>query len=326
MRILSSMSREKRTKIGRFMEKAGPFAALVVLAIIFTSINTRFIYLINLINVVRQAAIYIILAVGMTFVITGAGIDLSIGSILAVCTCVAGSLLKDFGLPIFPVILITLGLGAFIGLINGFLVTRVFLPPFIATLGMMVTLRGVALIHSSGRIYHAFPAPLLAMGRGMIFGVFPAPIAIAFAIVFIGYILFKWTTFGQYCIAIGGNKEGARLSGINTYRYETLNYVLMGFLTAFAGIVLMGRIDSTQAIIGTNMEIHTIAAVIIGGTSLFGGRGTISGSVIGAVILAIIANGLILAGVSFFWQQVVTGLIIILAVALSIFRERHFYV
>jgi len=320
------MSREKRTKIGRFMEKAGPFAALVVLAIIFTSINTRFIYLINLINVVRQASIYIILAVGMTFVITGAGIDLSIGSILAVCTCVAGSLLKDFGLPIFPVILITLGLGAFIGLINGFLVTRVFLPPFIATLGMMVTLRGVALIHSSGRIYHAFPAPLLAMGRGMIFGVFPAPIAIAFAIVFIGYILFKWTTFGQYCIAIGGNKEGARLSGINTYRYETLNYVLMGFLTAFAGIVLMGRIDSTQAIIGTNMEIHTIAAVIIGGTSLFGGRGTISGSVIGAVILAIIANGLILAGVSFFWQQVVTGLIIILAVALSIFRERHFYV
>ena len=326
MRILSSMSREKRTKIGRFMEKAGPFAALVVLAIIFTSINTRFIYLINLINVVRQAAIYIILAVGMTFVITGAGIDLSIGSILAVCTCVAGSLLKDFGLPIFPVILITLGLGAFIGLINGFLVTRVFLPPFIATLGMMVTLRGVALIHSSGRIYHAFPAPLLAMGRGMIFGVFPAPIAIAFAIVFIGYIIFKWTTFGQYCIAIGGNKEGARLSGINTYRYETLNYVLMGFLTAFAGIVLMGRIDSTQAIIGTNMEIHTIAAVIIGGTSLFGGRGTIGGSVIGAVILAIIANGLILAGVSFFWQQVVTGLIIILAVALSIFRERHFYV
>ncbi len=326
MRILSSMSREKRTKIGRFMEKAGPFAALVVLAIIFTSINTRFIYLINLINVVRQAAIYIILAVGMTFVITGAGIDLSIGSILAVCTCVAGSLLKDFGLPIFPVILITLGLGAFIGLINGFLVTRVFLPPFIATLGMMVTLRGVALIHSSGRIYHAFPAPLLAMGRGMIFGVFPAPIAIAFAIVFIGYILFKWTTFGQYCIAIGGNKEGARLSGINTYRYETLNYVLMGFLTAFAGIVLMGRIDSTQAIIGTNMEIHTIAAVIIGGTSLFGGRGTISGSVIGAIILAIIANGLILAGVSFFWQQVVTGLIIISSVALSIFRERHFYV
>jgi ribose/xylose/arabinose/galactoside ABC-type transport system permease subunit len=320
------MSREKRTKIGRFMEKAGPFAALVMLAIIFTSINTRFIYLINLINVVRQAAIYIILAVGMTFVITGAGIDLSIGSILAVCTCVAGSLLKDFGLPIFPVILITLGLGAFIGLINGFLVTRVFLPPFIATLGMMVTLRGVALIHSSGRIYHAFPASLLAMGRGMIFGVFPAPIAIAFAIVFIGYILFKWTTFGQYCIAIGGNKEGARLSGINTYRYETLNYVLMGFLTAFAGIVLMGRIDSTQAIIGTNMEIHTIAAVIIGGTSLFGGRGTISGSVIGAIILAIIANGLILAGVSFFWQQVVTGLIIILAVALSIFRERHFYV
>ena len=326
MRILSSMSREKRTKIGRFMEKAGPFAALVVLAIIFTSINTRFIYLINLINVVRQASIYIILAVGMTFVITGAGIDLSIGSILAVCTCIAGSLLKDFGLPLFPVILITLGLGAFLGLINGFLVTRVFLPPFIATLGMMVTLRGVALIHSSGRIYHAFPAPLLAMGRGMIFGVFPAPIAIAFAIVFIGYILFKWTTFGQYCIAIGGNKEGARLSGINTYRYETLNYVLMGFLTAFAGIVLMGRIDSTQAIIGTNMEIHTIAAVIIGGTSLFGGRGTIGGSVIGAVILAIIANGLILAGVSFFWQQVVTGLIIILAVALSIFRERHFYV
>lgn len=326
MKILSSMSREKRTMIGRIMEKVGPFAALVGLAIIFTLINPRFINPNNIINVIRQAAIYIILSVGMTFVITGAGIDLSIGSTLAVCTCVAGSLLNDFGWPLLLVIFIALGLGTVIGFINGLLVTRFFLPPFIATLGMMVTLRGVALIHSSGRIYHAFPAPLLALGRGMIFGVLPAPIAIAFAIVFIGYVLFAWTQFGQYCIAIGGNKEGARLAGINTYRYESLNYALMGSLTAFAGIVLMGRIDSTQAIIGTNMEIHTIAAVIIGGTSLFGGRGTISGSVIGAVILAVIANGLILAGVSFFWQQVVTGLIIILAVALSIFRERHFYV
>jgi len=326
MRRLSSMSRERRTQIGRFMEKAGPFTALVVLAVIFTLVNHRFILPMNLVNVIRQAAIYIILAVGMTFVITGAGIDLSIGSMLAVCTCVAGALLKDYGWPLVPVIFLTLGLGTGIGLINGLIITRLFLPPFIATLGMMVALRGVALVHSSGRIYHAFPASLLTLGRGMIFGVLPAPIAIAFAVVFIGYILFAWTEFGRYCMAIGGNKEAARLAGINIYRFETLNYALMGFLAAFAGIVLMGRIDSAQAIIGTNMEIHTIAAVIIGGTSLFGGRGSIGGSVIGAVILAVIANGLILAGVSFFWQQVVTGLIIILAVTLSIFRERYFYV
>lgn len=308
------------------MEKVGPFTALVVLAVIFTLVNPRFILPMNLVNVIRQAAIYIILAVGMTFVITGAGIDLSIGSMLAVCTCVAGALLKDYGWPLVPVIFLTLGLGTGIGLINGLIITRLFLPPFIATLGMMVALRGVALVHSSGRIYHAFPTSLLTLGRGMIFGVLPAPIAIAFAVVFIGYILFAWTEFGRYCMAIGGNKEATRLAGVNIYRFETLNYALMGFLTAFAGIVLMGRIDSAQAIIGTNMEIHTIAAVIIGGTSLFGGRGSIGGSVIGAVILAVIANGLILAGVSFFWQQVVTGLIIILAVTLSIFRERYFYV
>lgn len=320
------MSRERRTQIGRFMEKVGPFTALVVLAVIFTLVNPRFILPMNLVNVIRQAAIYIILAVGMTFVITGAGIDLSIGSMLAVCTCVAGALLKDYGWPLVPVIFLTLGLGTGIGLINGLIITRLFLPPFIATLGMMVALRGVALVHSSGRIYHAFPTSLLTLGRGMIFGVLPAPIAIAFTVVFIGYILFAWTEFGRYCMAIGGNKEATRLAGINIYRFETLNYALMGFLTAFAGIVLMARIDSAQAIIGTNMEIHTIAAVIIGGTSLFGGRGSIGGSVIGAVILAVIANGLILAGVSFFWQQVVTGLIIILAVTLSIFRERYFYV
>lgn len=326
MKRLSSMSRERRTQIGRFMEKVGPFTALVVLAVIFTLVNPRFILPMNLVNVIRQAAIYIILAVGMTFVITGAGIDLSIGSMLAVCTCVAGALLKDYGWPLVPVIFLTLGLGTGIGLINGLIITRLFLPPFIATLGMMVALRGVALVHSSGRIYHAFPTSLLTLGRGMIFGVLPAPIAIAFTVVFIGYILFAWTEFGRYCMAIGGNKEATRLAGINIYRFETLNYALMGFLTAFAGIVLMGRIDSAQAIIGTNMEIHTIAAVIIGGTSLFGGRGSIGGSVIGAVILAVIANGLILAGVSFFWQQVVTGLIIILAVTLSIFRERYFYV
>jgi len=326
MKRLSSMSRERRTQIGRFMEKMGPFTALVVLGVIFTLVNPRFILPMNLVNIIRQAAIYIILAVGMTFVITGAGIDLSIGSMLAVCTCVAGALLKDYGWPLVPVIFLTLGLGTGIGLINGLIITRLFLPPFIATLGMMVALRGVALVHSSGRIYHAFPASLLTLGRGMIFGVLPAPIAIAFAVVFIGYILFAWTEFGRYCMAIGGNKEAARLAGINIYRFETLNYALMGFLAAFAGIVLMGRIDSAQAIIGTNMEIHTIAAVIIGGTSLFGGRGSVGGSVIGAVILAVIANGLILAGVSFFWQQVVTGLIIILAVTLSIFRERYFYV
>lgn len=326
MRRLSSMSRKRRTQIGRFMETVGPFAALVMLGVIFALINPRFILPINLISIVRQAAIYIILAVGMTFVITGAGIDLSIGSILAVCTVVAGSLLKDSGWPLIPVIFVTLGLGTGIGLINGLVVTRLLLPPFIATLGMMVTLRGIALVHSSGRIYYAFPAPLLALGRGMIFGVLPAPVAIAFTVVFVGYVFFAWTKFGQYCIAIGGNKEAARLAGINIYRVETLTYGLMGFLAALAGIVLMGRIDSSQAIIGANMEIHTIAAVIIGGTSLFGGRGSISGSVIGAVILAVIANGLILADVSFFWQQVVTGLIIILAVALSVLRERYFYV
>lgn len=326
MRRLSSMSRKRRTQIGRFMETVGPFAALVMLGVIFALINPRFILPINLISIVRQAAIYIILAVGMTFVITGAGIDLSIGSILAVCTVVAGSLLKDSGWPLIPVIFVTLGLGTGIGLINGLVVTRLLLPPFIATLGMMVTLRGIALVHSSGRIYYAFPAPLLALGRGMIFGVLPAPVAIAFTVVFVGYVFFAWTKFGQYCIAIGGNKEAARLAGINIYRVETLTYALMGFLAALAGIVLMGRIDSSQAIIGANMEIHTIAAVIIGGTSLFGGRGSISGSVIGAVILAVIANGLILADVNFFWQQVVTGLIIILAVALSVLRERYFYV
>lgn len=326
MNVLSSMSREKRTQIGRVMEKAGPFAAILGLVIIFTIINPRFFNINNLVNIIRQAAIYIILAVGMTFVITGAGIDLSIGSTLAVSTCVAGSLLNDYAWPLVLAVLVALGIGTIIGLINGLLVARMFLPPFIATLGMMVTLRGVALVHSSGRIYHAFPDPLIAMGRGMILGVIPAPIAIAFGIVLVGYILFSWTQLGQYCIAIGGNKEGARLAGIKTKKYETFNYALMGFLTAFAGIVLMGRIDSTQAIIGTNMEIHTIAAVIIGGTSLFGGRGTIGGSVIGAVILALIANGLILAGVSFFWQQIVTGIIILLAVAMSIFRERHFYV
>lgn len=320
------MSRKRRTQIGKFMETVGPFAALVMLGVIFALINPRFILPINLISIVRQAAIYIILAVGMTFVITGAGIDLSIGSILAVCTVVAGSLLKDSGWPLIPVIFVTLGLGTGIGLINGLVVTRLLLPPFIATLGMMVTLRGIALVHSSGRIYYAFPAPLVALGRGMIFGVLPAPVAIAFAIVFLGYVFFAWTKFGQYCIAIGGNKEAARLAGINIYRVETLTYALMGFLAALAGIVLMGRIDSSQAIIGANMEIHTIAAVIIGGTSLFGGRGSISGSVIGAVMLAVIANGLILADVSFFWQQVVTGLIIILAVTLSVLRERYFYV
>lgn len=326
MQFLSSMTREKRTKIGRIMEKAGPFAAIIGLAIIFTIINPRFININNIVNVVRQSAIYIIMAVGMTFVITGAGIDLSIGSIMAITSCIAGQMLNDFNWPLIFAILLALFIGMVIGWINGLLITRLSIPPFIATLAMMVTVRGVALVHSSGRIYHAFPDSLVYLGRGMIFGVLPAPIVIAIGVVVLGYILFSWTQLGQYCIAIGGNKEGARLAGIKIKRYETFNYILLGTLAAFAGIIMMGRIDSTQAIIGANVEIHTIAAVIIGGTSLFGGRGTIGGSVIGAIILAIIANGLVLAGVHFYYQQIVTGLIIIIAVSMSILRERYFYV
>ena len=294
---------------------------ILFLAVLFTVINPRFGTVANLINILTQASFIIVMAVGMTFVITSAGIDLSVGSAVAIITVVAFGAIKG-GLPPLAGVVLMFAFGALIGGLIGFLIAYIKIPPFIATLGFMAGLRGLALVHSAGEMHFGLPTSLTWIGQGDIFGL-PVPVLLSLLTALFGAWLFHSTRFGLHVRAIGGNREAARLAGVPVNRVEVLVYVLMGMFTALGGLIMMTRIDSTQATIGTAMEIHVISAVIIGGTSLFGGRGSIYGSVLGALLLSMMTNALIIAGVDFFWQLVVMGAIVLIAVAISNLREQR---
>ncbi len=303
------------------LQSMGLTIVVVVLAIVFTMINPRFATLANLANVLTQSSHYIIIAVAMTFVITSAGIDLSVGSVLALVTVIGFSFIKGGMNPVLA-LAIMFSLGALIGAFTGTLIAIIKIPPFIATLGMMVSLRGLALLHSAGTMHFGLPTSLTWLGQGKVFSV-PVPVIVAALVAVVGAWLFNHTKFGLYVRAIGGNREAARLAGVPVNLIEILVYSLMGFVTAIGGLIMIARIDSTQATIGTSMEIHIIAAVIIGGTSLFGGRGTIYGTVLGAILLSMMTNALVIAGVDNFWQLVIMGIIVLMAVSINNLRENR---
>ena len=302
-------------------EGLGLTLVIVALAILFTALNPRFASLTNFVNILTQASFIIVMAVGMTFVITSAGIDLSVGSAAALITVIAFGLIKGGMHPALGV-LVMFGLGAFLGALTGALIAVVKIPPFIATLGMMAALRGLALVHSAGEMHFGLPASLTWIGQGSVAGV-PVPVIISLLFAALAARLFNHTRFGLHVRAVGGNREAARLAGVPVNRVEVMVYVLMGLATALGGLIMMTRIDSTQATIGTAMEIHVISAVIIGGTSLFGGRGTIYGAVLGALLLSMMTNALVIAGVDYFWQLVAMGSVVLIAVAISNLRERR---
>ena len=293
---------------------------VILLAIIFSFINPKFATTTNLLNILTQASYYIILAVGMTFVIAAAGIDLSVGSLLALITVVNFELIKGGLNPAVGVILMFL-MGGVFGAFTGYLISYINIPPFIATLGVMVSLRGLALVHSAGKMHYGLPESLTWFGQGEIFGI-PVPVLISLIFALFGAWLFNRTKFGLHVRSIGGNREAARLAGINVKIIEILVHCFMGLCVALGGLIMIARIDSTQATIGTSMEIHVIAAVIIGGTSLFGGKGTIFGTLLGAILLSMMTNALVIAGVDYFWQLFIMGIIVLIAVTINNFRDR----
>jgi ribose/xylose/arabinose/galactoside ABC-type transport system permease subunit len=298
----------------------GLTVVVVLLAIIFSFINPKFATTTNLLNILTQASYYIILAVGMTFVIAAAGIDLSVGSLLALITVINFELIKGGLNPAVGVIFMFL-MGGILGAFTGYLISYINIPPFIATLGVMVSLRGLALVHSAGKMHYGLPESLTWFGQGEIFGI-PVPVLISLIFAIFGAWLFNRTKFGLHVRSIGGNREAARLAGINVKIIEILVYCFMGLCVALGGLIMIARIDSTQATIGTSMEIHVIAAVIIGGTSLFGGKGTIFGTLLGAILLSMMTNALVIAGVDYFWQLFIMGIIVLIAVTINNFRDR----
>ena len=272
---------------------------MLALIAFFAVVNPRFATYSNMLNVLTQASTYVIVAMGMTFIITKGGIDLSVGSMIALVTCISFSLMEGgmhYGLAL--VVLFTVSVA--LGFLNGVVISYLAIPALIATLGTMVTFRGLALLHSAGKLYYGLPAPVVWLGQGNIYGV-PVPIIIAAIFVAGTSLLFNHTRFGVHVRAVGGNREAARLAGIRVHLIEVAVYSYMGFAVALGGLLWMARIDGTQATLGNSLEIHVIAATIIGGTSLFGGKGTLYGTLLGAILLTMLNNALVIAGVEFFW-------------------------
>jgi ribose/xylose/arabinose/galactoside ABC-type transport system permease subunit len=300
----------------------GTLIGLVLLCAALWALTPHFLTVPNLVNIVEQTSINAIVAVGMTFVIVSGGIDLSVGSIVALAGVVLGtSLQSGHALPV--ALVLALAVGAACGLANGVLIAWGRLPPFIVTLGMMSIARGAALLFTEGRPVSGFDASfrLLAIGR---VGFVPAPVIAMAGVYAVAQFVLARTTFGRYVYAIGGNEEAARLSGVAVRLHKTMIYGVAGLTSAVAATLLTARLNSAQPIAGINYELDAIAATVIGGTSLMGGEGTLAGTLVGALIMGVLRNGLNLLGVSSFLQQIVIGAVIVVAVLLdTVLKRKH---
>lgn len=309
------------------------FLALILLMVLFACLSSSFLTWSNLITVVVQSSINGLLAIGMTLVIVSGGIDLSVGAIAGLCGMIVGALI-DVGIPIgalgvvvYPhawvAVAIGIGAGACIGAVNGFVITRLKVAPFITTLGTLYVARGLALLSNNGstfpflngvRAHGNMGLPWL--GNGLLLGI-PVPIwLLGFTAIVMAGVAGR-TKFGRHVYAVGGNERAAALSGVRVLVVRARVYVISGALAALAGIIIAAQLNSAGADAGSGYELNAIAAAVLGGTSLMGGKGTISGSVIGALVIAVLVDGLLLLGISEFWQMIITGLVIIVAVAID---------
>jgi simple sugar transport system permease protein len=287
--------------------------ALVAILSLFTS---TFLTTGNLLNVFRQAAPTLIVAVAMTLVITSGGIDLSVGSSLALSSVLAATMLTT-GAPWWLVMIAMLVFGSAVGVINGLLVTLGGLPPFIATLASLSVLRGVAQIITKGYSIPVPPhSPFIEIGRGFLLGI-PYPIVIAALALLVGHLLFNRTQFGIYITGIGSSEEAVRRNGVDTKQVKVSVYMFSGLLAAVAGLITSARLASGSSYSGVGFELDVISAVVLGGTNLFGGDGTLLGTFFGTIILAVIGNGLILLQISPFYEQIIKGVILVIAIILN---------
>ncbi|MEZ5861496.1 MAG: ABC transporter permease [Geminicoccaceae bacterium] len=317
-----------------FLAKFAPLIFLLVLMGVFALLEPRFLSPLNLFNVMRQVSIYGLLAIGMTFVILTRGIDLSVGSLLAFAGLVAAAVAKGgfesrfavgtaaeaAGYGWFLAMLAALAVGTVCGGLQGLAITRLKVPPFVVTLGGMSAFRGAALLFAGGGPISGFDDGYRWWGQGYV-GPIPVPVVIFAIAAVIAAIALRYTRFGRNVYAVGGNPEAARLSGLDVDRITLSVYVIIGFMAGLGGFVLSARLNSAEAVAGLTYELTVIAGVVIGGTSLFGGIGTIFGTVIGTLLIGVLLNGLVLNNVSSYVQQIIIGVIIVLAVAFDTFAK-----
>jgi len=304
----------KNLQFKDIIRRYGILIGLIGLITAFSILSERFFTISNMLIVMRQTSIVAFLAVGMSFVILGAGIDLSVGSVLAFSGAVGAGVMQNGG--IFFGILAGLALGTALGAFNGIVITKLKIPAFIATLAMMAIARGGTLVYTDGRPITGLPSSFAFLGRGYI-GNVPFPIILMLIIFILAYIVLKLTRFGRYVYATGGNINAARASGIKVDNVIISTFAISGFLSGLTGMVLASRLNSAQPTAGMGYELDAIAAVVLGGTNLFGGEGELWGTLVGAFIMGILNNGLNMLNVSSFYQQVVKGIVILIAVTVA---------
>ncbi|MFA5602907.1 MAG: ABC transporter permease [Bacilli bacterium] len=311
---MPSKSINKQSVAQRISKYAIPLA-LVLLVVIFSITSDAFLTSRNILNILRQVSIVGICAVGMTFVILTGGIDLSVGSVIGVSVVSCASLMVSGVHPVLAVI-ISLLIGAVIGLINGIFINEVGIPPLITTLAMMTALRGIAYKITAGLPVYGFPKSFAVIGQGYL-GKVPVPVIIMVIVFIIGYILITKTRFGRYVYGLGGNEEATRLSGVNVKKTKYKIYILESVLAAVAGIVLLSRVNSGQPKAGEGYEMDIITAVVLGGVSIAGGTGKITGVITGVFLMGVLTNGMILTNVDEYTQWIVKGAVLLLAVSLD---------
>jgi len=331
-------TKRRNTTLVLVLLKARTFIALIVLFVFFALTVPNFLNPDSMLIMAKHISINAILAIGMTFVIISGGIDLSVGSTVGLAGMAAG-LLIDRGLmlpmlgvviyfKVWMVILIALLVGVFVGTINGIVITKWNVAPFIATLGTMYAARGFALLSNNGSTFpNLVGEPALGnggfpwIGGGLILGV-PVPIWIMVVIGIVAWFVSTRTPFGRHVYAVGGNERAAKLSGVRVNRVKMAVYMISGFCAAIGGLIVASQLIASHPASGTSFELNAIAAAVLGGTSLSGGRGTIGGTLVGAFVIGVLADGMIMMGVSDFWQTVIQGVVIVLAVAIDMFQAR----
>jgi ribose transport system permease protein len=324
--IIKLNSQNNIKKYTRSLARFQSLIALFILCFVLSILSDKFLTVDNAWNVMRQISVNICIATGMTLVVLTAGIDLSVGSVLALSGAITAGLLRNglefpsanlyVGFTILGAVLAGLLVGALLGIFNGWTITRFKVPPFVATLAVLTIARGLTMLWTKGFPISGLGDDFSYIGTGWFLGI-PLPVWISGIIVLIAVLLTRKTRFGRYVYAIGGNENASKLSGININKIKIAVYTIAGALAAIGGIIVTSRLDSAQPNAGITYELDAIAAVVIGGTSLSGGKGSIMGTVLGAIIIGVLNNGLVLLNVSPFWQQVVKGFVILLAVIID---------
>lgn len=327
-----------KTDILQFLLRGRAFIALILVVVVFASLSPQFMTTANIVIMAKHVAINALLAIGMTFVILTGGVDLSVGSIVGMIAMIAGGLINEglnfpqLGIIIYPhtwmIILISLALGTLMGTITGLIITRFHVAPFIATLGMLYVARGIAGLRNNG---YTFPnligrpeygnTGFEILGAGNLIGV-NYSIWLMIILTLVAHIISKRTPFGRHVYAIGGNENAAKLSGVRVSYIKIIVYSISGFCSALVGLIIASQLVAAHPATGESFELNAIAAVVLGGTSMSGGRGSMGGTLIGAFVIGVLGDGLVMMGVSSFWQKVIKGAVIVLAVIIDQVQAR----